>query len=81
MVAFRPHGLAIAAIAMSLSSSALACLQIYGVVGYAYSTESGTIGNITTVDNGVQTCQGDLYDGTDHYIGGMFLCYAMNSIS
>ncbi|KAJ5573723.1 uncharacterized protein N7459_008150 [Penicillium hispanicum] len=54
--------LAVAAIAMSLSSSALACLHLTGYVGNANYFSDG-YGNITAVDNGLKTCSGDIYSG------------------
>jgi hypothetical protein len=60
MIAFSRTTLAVAAITMSLSSSALACLRLTGEVGQP--NDAGRIGSLTATDNGVKTCEAVLYD-------------------
>lgn len=68
MLVFSPKALAMAAITMSLSSAALACVTITGTAEYDGSDVSG---NIATDDNGAQTCTGSIGDGDNNI--GMFL--------
>lgn len=71
MLAFSSKALAVAAIALSLSSSALACLELSGTVGEAIFEGSGSWGNILAIDNGYQTCSGELSEADGNV--GMFL--------
>lgn len=60
MIAFSPKALAVVAITMSLSPSALACLRLYGTIYQDFTAE----------DNGVVTCAGDIDTGDNNL--GMF---------
>ncbi|KAK9365185.1 hypothetical protein V1509DRAFT_413394 [Lipomyces kononenkoae] len=76
MMAFIPKALAIVSITiMSLSSSASACLELYGDVGY--DQNSVAYGSLAAVDNGVQTCIGLIGsgDGNVDCIAGYSLNY------
>jgi hypothetical protein len=74
MITLSPKALAVAAIAMSLSSSVSAYLDITAYVGNSNYFSDGAYGNITTVDNDIQTCSGNI--GTeDKDIGDMFLSF------
>lgn len=79
MVTLNPKLLAIAAITINLSSSVSACLEITAYVGNGNYFSDGAYGNITTVDNDVQTCGGDIITG-DQDIGSMFLYYDFLSL-
>lgn len=56
--------LATAALVMGLLPSAFACLEISGSTNVYF----GGPGSITTTDNGVQTCRGEVGTG-DHNVG------------
>ena len=56
MIAFSPKALAVVAIAMSLSPTALACLRLYGTIYQDFTAE----------DNGVVTCAGDIDTGDNN---------------
>lgn len=64
MLALNPKALAVIATMTSISSSVLGCLQLTGHVQNGFAVQ----GYITAVDNGVQTCDGDITDG-DNNVG------------
>ncbi|RDK38810.1 hypothetical protein M752DRAFT_269399 [Aspergillus phoenicis ATCC 13157] len=57
MVVYSSKALAIAALVTGFSSSAFGCLVI---TGKAYNPNTFGDGTITTTDNGVQTCNGEI---------------------
>ena len=57
MIAFPPKALAASIVTLTLSSSALACLKLTGVISDNEDYD-GQWGKLTAVDNGVQTCTG-----------------------
>jgi hypothetical protein len=66
MIVNSPHVLATAALFMGFLPSAFACLEIKGSTNVYFEGP----GTITTIDNGVQTCNGQV--GTGDQNVGMF---------
>ncbi|KAL3475268.1 hypothetical protein BJX99DRAFT_259561 [Aspergillus californicus] len=59
MVSFTPQLVALATITTVLTPSVLACLELSGSASSGFDT----VGDLTAVDNGVQTCSGSINSG------------------
>lgn len=72
MIVYSPKALATAALVMGFSSSTFGCLVI---TGKAYNPNTFGDGTITTTDNGVQTCNGEIGVG-DKNVGMFYTSWA-----
>lgn len=72
MVVYSTKALATAALVIGFSSSAFGCLVI---TGKTYNPNTFGDGTITTTDNGVQTCNGEIGVG-DKNVGMFYASWA-----